>query len=105
LIVHSEVPTRGGAQSFSEHATERARRTVAGFQSRVRDLRSFRQEPHCLHEAQLLPPLAERHARFLLEESLYSSLAGTTRFADLNERSMITGVGRDYIGHPNSSWI
>jgi hypothetical protein len=32
---------------------------LARFESGMSDLRSTRQGPHCLHETQLLPPLAE----------------------------------------------
>lgn len=71
-----EVQRWRGSESLPEHRNKCAGSAVARIQSRVRDLRSFRQEAHSLHETKLQPPLPESHACFFLEKSLHRPLAG-----------------------------
>ena len=67
------------------------------------DLRAFRQQAHCLHQAELLAPLPEGHAHIFLKKSFDGSPAGAGSFAELRERAAVAWVGEEYFGDTKGS--
>ena len=66
----------------------------------MRDFRSFRQQAHGLHEAQLLAPFPEGHAGFLLKESLNRAFACAALLANLTQRPTVTRVLGECLRNP-----
>jgi hypothetical protein len=91
--LHSKVQRWRCPQGFLEHENESTRRAVARIQSGMRDLRSYRQKPQRLHEAKLLPPLAEAHAHVFLEESFQCPLTGIRQSENVCQRPTVARVG------------
>ncbi len=74
----------------------------------MRDLCALRQQPHRLHQTQLLPPLTESHSRFLQEPSLDGAPACACDFADLRERPLFARTRQQRIRDAQRSrvrWI
>jgi len=71
----------------------------------VRHLRSFAQEAHGLHEAQLLPPLAEGHPRGSQKKPFDRPPAGAASSRELLQRPAVGGIGQQQLGDANRSWI
>src|ERR1035438_7548123 len=102
---HPEIPCRRGPVSLPERGDECARRTVACFQSGVRNLCALSQQAHRLHETKLLTPFTECHSRLAAEEPLHGSFAGTAHPADLRERQTVAGARHQHLGNPQRSGI
>ena len=75
-----------------EHRDERARAVVADVECDGRDRPAGGQQSHRVQQPELLPPLAERHAGFLLEKPLERPGAGGHPSGDLFDQARVVGM-------------
>ena len=100
-----EIAGGGGAEDGAEHGDEGAGGAVSGVEGGVGDLGAFGQEAHGVHEAELLAPLAEGRAGFLLKEALDCSSARAGSVAELLERLRVAGIFCQQLRDAHGSWI
>jgi len=101
----AEIAGRGDSEGFAEHGGEGAGRRVSGVEGSVADLGAFGQEAQGVHEAELLTPVAEGCAGFLLKQALYGSPAGTASFTDLLERLPVAWIAGEHLCDAHSSGV
>jgi hypothetical protein len=87
-----EIAIRRRPKGALEHRDEGAGAIVTHFERDRRDRPARCEQPQGVEQPQLLPPPAECHACFLLEESLEGSRAGSHPFRHLLDQTGIFGM-------------